>query len=91
MTNKAIFSYVYQLTNERMRLNLGAFTYFYVLLNFNKRSDKYFTTNRTPIKIYWFYYNHIIAKIDIYNIDLFDFELIQKAPPSLQCLGKNRK
>lgn len=91
MTDEAIFSYVNQLTNERVRLNLGTFTDVHVFLNFNKRADKDVTTNRTPIKVDWVDDSNAIAKLDIDNPGLFDLGLVQNEPPSLQCFGRNRK
>lgn len=91
MTDEAIFSYVNQLTNEGMRLNLCAITDVYVFLNFNKRSDKDVTTDRTPIKVDWVDDSHVIAKFNIDNPGLFDLGLIQNEPPSLQCIGRKRK
>lgn len=91
MTDEAVFSYVNQLTNEGVRLNLGAITDVYVFLDFNKRSDKHVTTNRTAIKVDWVDDSHAIAKFDIGNPGLFDLGLIQNVPPSLQCFGLKRK
>lgn len=91
MTDEAIFSYVYQLTNERVRLNLGAITDVHVLLNFNKRADKDVTANSTPIKVNWVDDSHAIAKLDINNPGLINFGMVQNLPPSLQYLGRKRK
>lgn len=91
MTDEAVFPYFNQLTNERVRLYLGAITDVYVLLNFNKRADKDVTTNFTPIKVDWVDNSHAIAKIDVYDPSFFNFGLVQNVPPSLQCFGRNRK
>ncbi len=80
MTDEAVFSYVNQLTNEGVRLNLSAVTYVHVFLNFNKRSDKDVTANRTSINVDWIDDSHVIAKFDIDNLGLSDFWLIQNAP-----------
>lgn len=74
-----------------MRLNFGTFTDGHILLNFNKRSNKYVATNSTPIKVDWIDNSNPIAKLDIDNPDLINFGLTQNAPPSLQCLGRERK
>ncbi len=84
MTDEAIFSYVNQLTNERVRLNLGAFTNVHVLLNFNKRADKDVTRNCAAIKVNRLDDSHAIAKFDIYNPSLLNFGLVQIVTPSLQ-------
>lgn len=73
MTDEAIFSYVNQLTNERVRLNLCAFTDIHAFLDFNKRSNKDVTTNRTPVKVHWIDDSHAFAKSDIDNPGLFNY------------------
>ncbi len=91
MTDEAIFSYVNQFTDERVRLNLCEITDIDVFLYFNKRANKYITPNGTPIKVDWIDDCHAIPKFNVDNTGLFDSGLIQNAPPSLQCFGRKRK